>query len=137
MKNFDFANVTITSERDGNKRLCLAGLLIHLWPGDWQKQLGRLNKKIDTENEELTLGFCRQSVRPIRHVSPNEWWVFYGLILVARIYGRQGNLWDCKAPEGKEPKVDMNDHMLEYRFQQIRKHLPVVFEDPTRVGVNP
>ena len=39
-------------------------------------------------------------VVPIKKISYNEFWIWWGLILVAHIEGRNGTLWDKEEPEG-------------------------------------
>lgn len=101
-------------------------LLIYLWPGDWRQQLNNLNKRIALDN--------RQKRKLIKPISEHEFWVFWGLILLARIEGRCGNLWDSGVAEGMERKVNVKCHMIEYRFKDIRSYIPYLFADTTRKG---
>ena len=62
-----------------------------------------------------------------------EFWVFFGLMISARIYGRQGQLWDDddEEPEGIELPVNLGNHMLKkYRFKEIKKVVRYMWERP-------
>ena len=47
--NFNYRNESIEDQK--KKRINFLKLLIHLWPGDWQKNLSNLNDEILKENE--------------------------------------------------------------------------------------
>jgi hypothetical protein len=46
------------------------------------------------------------------------------------VEGCKGNLWDRHETEGgTRGKVDMSEHMPEHQFDQIRKHMPFLWEN--------
>ena len=47
--NFNYKNDSTNNEK--TKRINFLNLLIHLWPGDWKKNLAKLNDEINKENE--------------------------------------------------------------------------------------
>ena len=73
-------------------------------------------------------------IQLIKEITENEFWVWWGLFLVAYIEGRDGNLWDKEKPEGYGHQVNMSDYMLEYRFKQIRHYIAFVFADHNKNG---
>ena len=52
--------------------------------------------------------------------------------MVAHIEGRDGTLWDKEEPEGYGKKVNMSDHMKEYRFKKIRSYMGYLFADENK-----
>ena len=68
---FDFRNQPIHCPDGKNKCISFLDLLIHLWPGDWQKQLEEVNFQINEENETTTktnvpAGFAQLKQCPTR-----------------------------------------------------------------------
>jgi hypothetical protein len=55
-------------------------LMKHLWPGDWQSQLRKINDAIEKRNQH-----SRQN---LRKVSEHDFWVFIGILIVAAPYGK-------------------------------------------------
>ena len=47
--NFNYKNNSQTNEK--RNRINFLELLIHLWPGDWKKNLSKINDEIKKENE--------------------------------------------------------------------------------------
>jgi Transposase IS4 len=100
-----------------------------LWPGNWETQLKNLNNRIvrssyDEQNKGK-VGYCRKT----KFISKNEFWIWFGILLVARIEGRKGDVWDKHEPEGYGTKVDMSYLMTRNRFREIRKWIPFLFAD--------
>jgi hypothetical protein len=132
IRGFDFNNQSVKTggPRKNLCRINFLSLLIHLWPGDWQAQLKQLNVRIGLDNEikkrNSRPGFRNRSVKQI---SENEFWVWWGVFVSARTYGRKGNMWDRHKPEGEEPKVDYSMHIPEHRFGEIRYYIPFLFAD--------
>ena len=79
-------------------RINFLELLINLWPGNWKSQLDALNELIHFDNNEKMVvkrgGRLSNNNKPMSPISDNEFWIFWGLILVARTHGRRGNIWD-------------------------------------------
>ena len=83
---------------------------MHLWPGDWPAQLRYMNCKIRASNDETKNASHRAPsarVRCVKEVSEQKFWIFWGLIIVAQIIGRKGDLWDKVEPEGEEPTIGL------------------------------
>ena len=55
----------------------------------------------------------------MKEVSEQEFWIFWGLITVARVMGRKGNLWDKCEPEGKDHRVDYSKYMSKSYHKDI------------------
>jgi len=105
---FDFTANSTKSYEEAPERTNLMSLLIHLWPGDWHTQIQWLNDVIDKRNDENAAKIRRvghnQRARlraRIRHISDNEFWIFWGIILAGHVHGRFGELWDNGQPEGQ------------------------------------
>jgi hypothetical protein len=139
--NFDFANTTEPSPSSSDprgKRINLLSLLIHLWPGNWQQPLKQLNRLIQLENEEgRRLMRNGRRVKIIRKITEREFWVWWGIVIAARIEGRTGTMWDQTGPEGYGKKVDMGKYMLEHRFKKIQELIPYLFADESRKENDP
>jgi len=137
VRGFDFAANLTRSYKDAPERTNLMSLLIHLWPGDWRMQIRRVNDVISKKNDENSAKIRKiahnQRARlrtRIRHISEREFWIFWGIILAARIHGRFGELWDQGQPEGQQHKVDYGHFMKRYRFQQIREVISHMWATP-------
>jgi hypothetical protein len=100
VKDFDFQKYTVTCPCKKLKRLNLLPLVIHLWPGCWESQLKNLNNRILISNNEEEQQSRGGRFRKMNPISPNEFWVWFGIMLVARIEGRKGDVWDNTDPEG-------------------------------------
>ena len=68
----------------------------------------------------------------VAEISHDEFWKYWGITLLARIYGRKGDLWDntSEQPEGWTNIVDVSDIMSKERFSQIRWYIPYLFTCP-------
>ena len=73
----------------GLVRINFLDLLIHLWPGDWRAQLTDLNHMIQKEYKEKVRNTRHGRVKKIHEITEREFWVFWGLILAARLEGRR------------------------------------------------
>jgi Transposase IS4 len=129
IKNFDFRNSVVVCPDGKNKRINFLDLLIHLWPGDWLLQLQYMNKRIIDNNNEATTNKRGNRYQKICEISPQEFWKFIGIMLVARIEGRKGEVWDRTAPEGYGNIVNMGEVMTENRFKQLRIYFAYLFSD--------
>ena len=69
-------------------------IIIKLWPGDWEEQIKRMNKKVDADNgrgETQDNGLFRK----LRRFSRNELWKNIGCLLSERIFGLGvSRLWE-------------------------------------------
>jgi Transposase IS4 len=132
IKDFDFQNQNITCPAGKSKRINLLSLIIHLWPGNWETQLKNLNYRISKSNVDLqdksTVGRCRK----MNLISKNEFWIWFGILLAARIEGRKGDMWEKNEPEGYAKKVDLSSFMTRSRFTDIRKWIPFLFADDAK-----
>ena len=134
---FDFTKLTKAhGARRQYKRIDFLDLLMHLWPGDWRAQLKYMNSRIRAINEEKKNASC-QRVRFMKEVSDQEFWIFWGLIIVARTMGQKGNLWDKCEPEGEDHRVDYTKYMSESDHKDIRSVIHYLFADPTKQASDP
>ena len=138
---FDFTKMSKShGARRQYKRIDFLDLLMHLWPGDWRAQLTYMNSRIRASNNEKKNATRRASsarVRVVKEVSEQEFWIFWGLIIVGRIMGRKGDLWDKIEPEGEEPRIDYSKHMTAMYHRDIRSFVPYLFADPTKKRTDP
>jgi hypothetical protein len=116
------------------KRISFLDLLIHLWPGKWEEQLDRMNGRVEAHNQEQmqkkrNVG---QRYKKVKEITKHEFWIFFGSMVTARVYGRQGQLWDDedKEPEGIEQPINLGHHMLKYRFEDIKRLFRICGKDP-------
>jgi hypothetical protein len=94
-------------------------LVEELWPGDWRKQLARMNEHI-RENES----------RSMNEATEEEWWTFIGILLFAAHVGKGGvgTMYDKKKKLINQlPSIDFTKMMPQYRFEQIKKVFPTAF----------
>ena len=127
INGFDFNHLEVVCPNPKYKRINFLKLMIHLWPGDWKKQLQQLNKKIESDNKLNKINKRHGRARQTKHISEREFWKFWGLILIARIYGRVGDIWDRETPEGIDIQIDASKWMTKGRFDDIRKYISFIF----------
>ena len=83
-------------EKGGGEREGLYGFpylkhLIKLWPGDWEKNMERMNKAVTMKNRVTLNGGGK---RQVKKFTRQEFWKCIGCILSAITYGKKGrNLW--------------------------------------------
>ena len=69
-------------------------MLMKLWPGDWEEQLQRMNKKVYEDNGRRETQENGQ-FRKLRRFSRNEFWKNIGCLLSAPTFGLGGlRLWE-------------------------------------------
>ena len=126
IRGFDFEKKNECADGK-NSRINFLDLLIKLWPGDWKENLKKLNESFDDANSNRP-----RRARKIHHATQNEFWVFFGILLIASIEGVQGGeLWKNKGrTEGYRqlPNLD-DDIMKQYRFKEIKKHVSFMWAD--------
>jgi len=66
----------------------------------------------------------------MRHVTEKEFWIFFGILIAARIHGRYGSVWDSGQPEGQRSMVNYAKYMKQYRFLQIRDIISNMWASP-------
>ena len=129
VRGFDFGRrtVEVTNKKLKRKRINFFDLLTHLWPGEWKKQLSYLNERIGKDLQKNN----QDRATSKKFISEHEFFVFFALLIVARLYGRKGNIWDGKEnpPIGILPHVDYSCHMKKSRFNFIKTHMAYVFAD--------
>ena len=65
--------------------------LIKLWPGDWEKQMEKINEAVTMKNCVTVNGGGK---RQVKKFTRQEFWKCIGCILWAVTYGKKGrNLW--------------------------------------------
>jgi hypothetical protein len=114
-------------------------ILMHLWPGSWQTHLANLNKAINTENNRSRASLRRSGGRfqPIAPCSQKEFFVFLGLMMSASCFGKGGDLLFESKSQGIVQPPGMDKHMKKWRFKQLRKLWPTMFEDKSRSDSDP
>ena len=119
IKGFNFNKRDIRANGK-NSRINFLNLLKHLWPGDWKENLNKMNQYIERHNNNRT----SQVQKKVHKVSQNEFWKFFGLLLVVRLEGvAGGDLWKNNgATEGywNLPNIGRM-HMTQTRFKEIKK----------------
>ena len=74
----------------------------------------------------------------MKEVSPSEFWIFWVLIIAARVYWKQGDVWMRSDPEGIEPVVDFtNKNMTKSRHITIKRFMYRLFADKSRKDTDP
>jgi len=63
-------------------------LFLTLWPGDWRQQLQQLNLAIERDYKSKSKH--KHSIRKIKAVSANEFFVFLGIIIISGALGKGG-----------------------------------------------
>ena len=98
----------------------LVALFSLLWPGDWKKHMGNINKQITLHNRKT------DKQQSINHVSKNEFWVFVGLLSAAGGLGIRGSkLWKSErkaVPAGfltADVGFDGANYMSKGRFDEL------------------
>ena len=138
IRNFDFNNKRMRTNTKGLLRINFLDLLIHLWPGDWKSQLTNLNKRIHDEYKQKVKMTRHGRVKKVHEVTEREFWIFWGIIIVARLEGRKGGrLWDRLDPEGYGSKVDLSAHMKQHRFVDIKRFIPFLFANESKKETDP
>ena len=134
VKGFDFGDKGVPEDRGKSHRINLHDLMIHLWPGDWKDQLSFMNGMI--EDKECAERDAGSSMKKMSLISEREFWIFFGLMLAARLEGRVGTLWDTdtKSPDGILRNVNYSKHMSRTRFNEIRHYMAFLFADKSQKG---
>ena len=73
------------------------------------------NTKNEAKHRKTALMYGTKH-RPIKEVTQNELLVFLGLMVMAQIVGRHGDIWDKFQPEGVRLEVNVENHMTQYHF---------------------
>lgn len=114
-------------------------LFLALWPGDWQQQLHQMNDLIKKEQEKSRKNQSNKNSRKVREVTPNEFFVFIGIIVVAAAAQTGGkNLYQSAESYYKQgyqkvlPPINMSKYMTKTRFNEIRSKFDYAFEDRTK-----
>ena len=135
-------------------------LLIHLWPGkifciiemkyfeskcispilkgNWKEQLQTLNTQLSHDNNHRT-----SRRQPIRTVTDNEWWAFWGIIFSASPAGKGGDYLFRKQTERKViPDVNFGRKhglgiMAQHRFKNIKENIHFAFYDRNFAETDP
>ena len=94
LRGFDYS--LFVEKKGGGKREGLEGYpylkhLIKLWPGDWEKQMEKMNEAVTMKNRVTLNGGGK---RQVKKFTRQEFWKFIGCILSAVTFGKKGrNLW--------------------------------------------
>jgi len=91
-----------------------------LWPGNWKDQLNNVNNKIKKHNMELkakkrqVASIFNKNHWVVKEITENELWTFFGIMVMARVVGQKGEMWDNKDPEGIRLRVSVDAYMKKY-----------------------
>ena len=133
IRDFPFQLTPVKSHDGKYSRIRFLDLLIHMWPGDWKQQLKRLNQRIEESQQKEKERKRHGRIREILPISHCEFWIFWGIIICARLEGKKGkNMWDNTIPEGYGQPVTMAKYMLAYRFKQICCWMSYLFAYDTK-----
>jgi hypothetical protein len=119
-----------------NKRINFLDLMIRLCLGDWLLQLN-MSKRILVHNKQASLNKQGNWHIKISEIAPNKFWKVIGIMLVARIEGRKGEVWDRTEPEGYGQTVSVSEIMRENWFKQLRVYFAYLFAEPKSESTNP
>ena len=131
--NFNKKNVKANGKND---RINFLNLLKHLWPGDWKDNLAKMNQYIKKHNNNRK----SQMHKKVHMVSQNEFWKFFGLMLVARLEGIPGgDLWKNNGlTEGYRNLPNIGRmHMTQFRFKEIKRFVSYMWADEGRKESDP
>ena len=132
LKGYKFERLV---KRDPDDKHPLMNMFVMLWAGDWQKQRQNINDMISTHNTSASKGY-----RKVTHVSENEFWQFFGIMILAGGLGCESSkdLWPPKRRDEIPPGFqsaqrsfsahDANFH--KWRFEQLRPFFARMFQDP-------
>ena len=81
----------------------------------------------DESKKRKVSSVYEQKFVKIKEVTEHKLFVFVGLMIMARIVGRHGDLWDKSEPEGVRVKIDVAHHMKKYCFDIIRSYISHLF----------
>lgn len=109
-------------------------LFVKLWPGCWKSQLSKLNNHL---SKAFLHTKQRSSAHVVLPVSPNEWFIFIGIMVTAAATGGNGlkSVYSSIKDDWKSglrtvlPKVDFTPFMPKRRFQGIQKYFVYAFFD--------
>ena len=135
VKGFDFNDKSVCGDGT-NKRINFLHLLKHLWPGIPKEQIARINTYIRVYNDTER----KRSERIIPLISEQEFFKFFGIMLVARIEGIPGgNLWNNNGKtEGYKRLSNLEkDTMKQYRFRQLKRFIPYMWSDGSKKHEDP
>ena len=87
---FDYS--LFEEKKGGGKREGLDGFpylkhVIKLWPGDWEKEMGKMNEAVTMKNRVTLNGGGKWQVKKFTR---QEFWKCIGCILSAVTYGKKG-----------------------------------------------
>jgi hypothetical protein len=109
-------------------------LFLILWPGDWRKQLQQLNSAIERDYKNKSKH--KHSVRQIKAVTANEFFVFLGIIIISGALGKGGRmLFEKESDRLKDgifrmsPVFDLSPYMAMRRFEDIKTYFPQAVAD--------
>jgi hypothetical protein len=109
-------------------------LFILLWSGDWKKQLQQLNEAIERDYKKKSKH--KHSVRQIKAVSANGFFVFLGIIIISGAVCKGGkSLFEKDSERLKDgiyrlsPVIDLSPYMSMRQFEDIKSYFPQAFAD--------
>ena len=108
----------------------LSKMFWNLWPVSANDDLDKLNKIIEKQNASNKETFRRS----YKKVSMGEFIIFHSLLIAASIFPQQGEkLWveqhkKKQKPRGIMKPVDFGEHMMAWRFRQIKTLIPKIME---------
>jgi hypothetical protein len=138
IRGFEFgpSGRTVRDKRGKNSRINFMDLFRHLWPGDENDQLKKINEKLKLECIQRETGSRQVKYKPI---TLREYYTFFGLLIANRtISDKQGEvMWSTKVEEETRLRstvtaFDPTKYMSLKRFHQIKRVFPFIFADEDR-----
>jgi hypothetical protein len=129
-----YAKPSLKKESSSERPYPFLELLLLLWPGDWKKQLSQLNAAICTEYRNKAKH--KHSVRQVKPVSANKFFIFIGIIILSGAIGKGGRLlFEKESSRLKDgtfrmsPAIDLSPFMALRCCEDIKSFFPQAFSD--------
>jgi hypothetical protein len=121
---------SIYSEPPSRSSEHILQLFLHMFPGSWVECVRRLNDAIRRRHEDYAV---LRGGKHFAFITLNEFLIFWGIILKARVEGiKGGNLWPKKEDlisETEKPVPNMEPFMKKYRFEGIKSLMKEMWAD--------
>jgi len=95
-----------------------------------------MNRRIKIQKVRTAMyGRGSKKAQKVRHITENEFCVFFGILLAARSEGKVGNMWENEsnmADRGVKPCTDYTKYMGHRRFKDVRTYMFFVLQTQTK-----
>ncbi len=99
-------------------------LFLLLWPGNWRKQLHKLNCAIEKDFKSKSKH--KHSIQHIKSVTANDFFIFIGIIIISGAFGKGGKLlFEKESDRLKDgvfwmtPSIDLTPFMALRCFEDV------------------